>query len=256
MAGIMGNHGEIIRFRRTQLNQKLEFPWFLVLALALLIISGIFYRVLSNHFREFVDKPIILPVPLKEFPKEVGPWKGEDVPISQTILKVAGNDDYLSRLYINKSNNQWVNVYVAFTARPRTMLGHRPQVCYPASGWIHLGSEEISIKSKSGAIIPCLLHRFRRPAPRHEEILVLNYYILNGRLTINEKTFDSIGYRTPNIEGDIARYVTQVQISSTMEASARNAIHWFVDLLMDYFPDQSGIIKAAEDKDAIGDLTR
>ena len=164
-----------------------------VLALILLTLSGIGYRVLASRLQLVVDSPIILPVPLKAFPFTINNWVGKDVPIPVNIQRVAGADDFLSRLYINRISKQWANVYMPYTARPRTMLGHRPQVCYPAGGWVHDSTEHTKVVSKSGGDVPCLLHRFHKPAPNHDEKVVLNFYIVNGYLTDDESVFTGVG---------------------------------------------------------------
>jgi len=166
----------------------------------------------------------------------VGNWTGRDIPIPENIQRVAKNDDFLSRLYINK-NKKWVNLYVPYTARPRTMLGHRPQVCYPANGWIHDSTENENLTSKGGLRFPCLIHRFHKPGPNYEEIVIVNFYIVNGHITDDESVFSGISWRTPNLEGDIARYVSQVQFSSSLKHTAHMAAADFTDLLLEYFPD-------------------
>lgn len=84
------------------------------------------------------------------------------------------------------------------------------------------------------------------PAPRNDEIVVLNYYILNGEIAADESGFSGVGIRTPNIAGDPARYVTQVQISSILENSTLSAAVDFTDLILDFFPDRKGNVKAVE----------
>jgi hypothetical protein len=208
-----------------------------LLAFILLISFGIAYRVLAERLELFTDVKIALERPLNEFPMEFGGWQGSEVEISKTVQKVAGNDDFLSRLYMNSETNQWANVYVAYSARPRTMRGHRPQVCYPSGGWVHDGTVHDKVISASGRDIKCLIHRFRRPAPSSDEIVVLNFYILNGEVTDDEDKFAGVGFRTPNISGDAARYVTQVQISSVMENSVRSAAAEMTDLILSFFPE-------------------
>src|SRR4030042_348318 len=107
-----------------------------ILAVLLLVCSGITYRALASRLKLVVGTPVELPVPLSAFPKQIGHWAGNDVPISENIQRAAGNDAFLNRLFINKSSNLWANVYIAYTAHPRTMLGHRPQICYVAAGWV------------------------------------------------------------------------------------------------------------------------
>jgi EpsI family protein len=205
-------------------------------SVALLIAAGGLYRVVSGRLGFIVQTPIKLPVPLSGFPYELGSWKGEDLPLSEAVKRAARNDDYLNRTYINRSTNEHVNVYVAFTARPRTMFGHRPTVCYPASGWVHDGTVNTEVSSLSGRIIPSLLHRFHRTAPNSDALVVLNFYIVNGELTNDESIFSGIFWRTPNIRGNPARYVAQVQISSVSENSVRAASRDISDLLITFFP--------------------
>lgn len=215
-----------------------------LLACAMLLGSSVVYKVMANHL-DRLDNSITLPVPLKSIADTVGGWKGEDIPLSAAVLKVAGNDDYLNRLYVNKKSQQWANVYIAYSANPRTMLGHRPQVCYPSSGWQHKGTDHIKVKSKSGREVPCLLHRFYKAKSGSDEVVVLNYYVVNGQITNEEGTFSGFNWRAPSISGDIARYVAQVQVSSTLENSVLAATKEFTDLVFEYLPDENGYVEAA-----------
>jgi len=215
-----------------------------VLAVTMLILSGVGYRLFASRLKLVVETPITLPVPLSHFPVEIGQWTGKDIPIPENVQQVAGNDDFLNRLYINKSNNEWANVYIAFTARPRTMLGHKPEICYVGGGWIHDSTETSEFVSTYGRRVPCLIQRFHMPSPYHEERVVLNFYILNGQLVSNERGFSGVSWRTPNIAGDPARYVTQVQISSVLENSVREVAKDMTDLILNFFPDENGQVKA------------
>ena len=225
---------------------KMPVFWAWILTVLLLVSSGITYRVLASRLKLVVDTPIELPVPLSAFPMQIGHWTGKDVPIPTNIQRAAGNDAFLNRLFINKSSNQWANVYIAYTAHPRTMLGHRPQICYVAGGWVHEGTELTDVTSSTGREFPCLLHRFRRPSPETEETVVLNFYIVNGQLTSDERVFSGVGWRTPNIGGNPARYVTQVQISSIFENSVRSAARDIAELILEFFPDVNGKVRAIE----------
>ena len=218
--------------------------WFL--CVVLLISCGITYRVLASRLKLVIDTPVKLPVLLSAFPKQIGSWVGKNVPIPENIQRAAGNDASLKRLYTDEVTNQWVNVYITYTARPRTMLGHRPRICYVAGGWVHDSTLPVTVTSKAGRTVPCLIHRFHRPAPSNEEIIVLNFYIVNGQLTSDDGVFSGVGWRTPNINGDPARYVTQVQVSSILENSIWIATREMVELVIDFFPDELGRVKAVE----------
>lgn len=220
--------------------------WFFwLLAVLLLLSAGTAYRVVAQRL-ELVTSSIRLPVPLDAFPRRVAGWVGEDVPIPTNIQEVARNDAFVNRLYRNTSGKELVNVYIAYTARPRTMRGHRPRICYVAGGWVHDGTELTEFTSNLGRKLSCLIHRFHRPAPDYDQTVVLNYYIVNGRLTCDDGVFAGVGWRTPNIDGDPARYVTQVQISSTLENSTRAAARDMAELIFDFFPDENGGVRAAE----------
>lgn len=220
--------------------------WFVwLLAVSLLTGAGAIYRTLAFRL-ELVAGGVTLPVSLDTFPKRIGQWLGEDVPIPLNIQQAAGNDAFVNRLYKNRTSNEWVNVYIAYTARPRTMLGHRPRVCYVAGGWIHDGTEASQFTSHTGRKLSCLIHSFHWPAPDYEEMVVLNFYIVNGRLTFDHRVFSGVGWRVPNIGGDPARYVAQVQISSVLENSTRAAARDMVELMLELLPDEDGQVKAVE----------
>ena len=216
-----------------------------LISFLLLLISGMVYRTVVTHLEDSLSLPVTLPVSLAVFPTQIGEWTGEDVSIPENVIRIAGNDDYIYRIYRNRQTGHWVNVYVAYSGRPRTMVGHRPDVCYGAAGWICEVTIHSEFQSSDLDPVPCLIHRFRKPGPGGTEIVVLNYYILNGQITNNEDGFSGLGWRTPNISGDPARYVAQVQISASLESQVRLAAARMTDLICDFLPDQNGFVKAA-----------
>ncbi|MEA3224545.1 MAG: exosortase-associated EpsI family protein [Planctomycetota bacterium] len=216
-----------------------------LLAVLLLTSAGIMYRAMATRLDRIVNS-VTLPVSLDAYPRRIEQWVGEDVPIPLNIQQAAGNDAFVNRLYRNQASKEWVNVYIAYSARPRTMLGHRPRICYVAGGWTHDGTQTAQFTSRTGKELPCLVHRFHRPAPEHEETVVLNFYIVNGQLTCDDRVFTGVGWRTPNIGGDPARYVAQVQISSMLENSTLAAARDMAELIFDFFPDENGQVKAVE----------
>ncbi len=74
---------------------------------------------------------------------------------------------------------------------------------------------------------------------------MLNYYVVSGRITIDERAFEGLGWRTPNIEGDPARYVAQIQISSSSENSTVKLAEDITDKLLELLPDENGQVRAA-----------
>ncbi len=228
--------------------------WFVwILAVVLLISAGITYRVLASSLERITEKPIKLPVPLSDFPLQIGAWSGQDLDIPSTTLeymKTNFADDYFSRRYTNTVTNEVADVYVVYcSSRPGGILGHRPRVCYRGYGWVHDETQTEQFFSHGGRQITYLIHRFHMPAPMNNQKVVMNFYILNGRLTANEKDFSGLFGRRLNIAGDLARYVAQVQISSVLENSVRLMAKDIVDLILDYLPNQDGNVRAVQYND-------
>ncbi|MBN1818319.1 MAG: exosortase-associated EpsI family protein [Sedimentisphaerales bacterium] len=207
----------------------------------LLVGFGLVYRLVGDVSMGRIE----LPVPLRQMPMTTGDWQGEDRPLSEVILNVADNDDYVSRFYTNKESNLSASLYVAYTARPRTMLGHRPTICYVGAGWTHDKTTPDEFVTSSGRKVPCLIHNFHRPM-QSSEIVVMNFYIANGKLTHDEGAISGLGWRTPNIKGDIARYVAQVQIASIREIAVRQLAAAVTDEILRYLPDENGVVTAAK----------
>lgn len=222
------------------------------LAVALVVFSGLVYRAAAKRLERLLLAPISLSVPLSRFPTELADWVGKDVSVPQNILAVAQNDDFLSRLYTNNNTSQWANLYLVYSAHPRLLLGHRPDVCYVGAGWILDGAEPVEVISNSSRNIPGLMYRFSTREPECNELVVFTFYILNGKLVANQKAFSGIGWRSPNVEGNPARYVTQVQISSALENSVLAAVRDLADFIIDFFPDEDGTVNAAESVPPLG----
>jgi hypothetical protein len=225
-----------------------KFIW--VLAVLLLVSSGITYRLVASQLELLFDTPISLPVPMSVFPAQIGDWIGTDLVIpnvTKEYMEKNFADDYLSRRYIDTATGAWADVYIVYcSSRPAGILGHRPRVCFPAHGWIHDGTEPSQFISSTGREIRCLVHRFHKTAPTRYQIVILNFYILNGQITVDENDFSGPWDRRPNIASDPARYVAQVQISSTIENSIRTAANDMTDLILDFLPDSNGIVRAAD----------
>jgi len=218
-----------------------------ILTVFLLISAGISYRALESLTAETV---INLPIPLKTFPVLIGNWTGMDLSIptiTREYMEKNFADDFISRRYINSKTQAWVDVYIVYCAsKPGSMLGHKPQVCYPGNGWIHDSTVKSQFLTRQGNEIPCLIHRFQKPAPAYEETVILNFYIVNGKLATDQKGFSGFWGRRINITKNPARYVAQVQISSVLENPIRSAAKDMAELILDLLPDKNGTVEAAQ----------
>jgi len=217
--------------------QKLQLKWGILAFTAVLFFlgSGVLYRLFAERLNALSLVSVLPAIPLQDFPYQIGPWEGVDVPISETVLKVAANDDYVSRLYVDRNRNMKASLYVAYTAEPRRMLGHRPMVCYVASGWIHDGTQQDQIETLAGQEIPFLVHQFHKPGLAYQDAVVVNYYVVNGTLTADHKSFSGIRWRRPKITNGRPDYVAQIQTMSDSEQASRSLAIELSDYLLRHF---------------------
>ncbi len=186
------------------------------LVVLLVIAGGVAQRSFSGWVQAALDAPVQLDPPLRSLAHEIGDWRGEDIEMREAVLKIAGNDDYVNRAYTHAATRRQVSLYVGYTARPRTMLRHRPGVCYPSAGWTPADPSEQTLTLPDGRSLPVRVQTFFKPGLREARVVVLNYYVLAGVPTIDEHSFWSLGWRTPNLARDASRYVAQVQVTAVV----------------------------------------
>lgn len=221
-----------------------------MVAVVILLGGGMAYRVFASLWKMSADRHIELPIRLSQFPQRVGDWIGEELEIEPgTVIYMERNfaDDYVTLRYVNSSDQLWADVYIVFCAtRMAGILGHQPRVCYPGNGWIWERTIPSRFITSSGRAVECLVHSFRKPSPSYQQVHVLNYYVLNGRITLSEKEFSGWFGRRPNLAGDPARYVAQVQISSTIERAPKTLASLITEMILAFLPDESGHVAAAD----------
>jgi len=226
------------------LSGKNLFCWFC--GMMLVFGMGMVYRIHAGFLEEVVAKPVQLPIALTFLPRQTGQWDSRDVELSEEVRQAADCDDYVNRVYFDASSGEQANLYIAYSGRPRTMVGHRPQTCYTANGWIHQATRKTEFKTANGRTVPCLLHHFQKPYPSRDEIFVLNFYILNGHIVNEESGFSGLGWRTPNIKGESAFYVAQIQVSGVLENSVRRFANLITDSIIEILPDEHRNVHKAE----------
>ncbi|MEN6384978.1 MAG: exosortase C-terminal domain/associated protein EpsI [Phycisphaerales bacterium] len=206
-----------------------------IIVLSALLIAGVIYRSAAAKQQLIESQASLITIPLKEFPLKIKDWSGEDVMTDYPIAKATGCNDYMLRVYRN-ADRQWVNVYITFSAQPRKMIGHRPEVCFTASGWNIIKEAKTQFTTALGRRVPCVEFLFEKPVWPNDEMSVLNFYIFNGNLTDNHKNFSGIKWRRLKDDNEQFRYVTQIQISSSEAQAAKKAATEMTDLIINYFP--------------------
>lgn len=221
-----------------------------VAGMLVLILGGYVHRKVSAHIDVGTTRSGST-LNLNSFPKNIYGWQGEDLGIpatTESYMRKNFADDFFSRRYKHggeRGYRTYADLYVVYcTTRPASIIGHRPSVCYVNSGWIYDTMERRSFTTRSGRELPCLIHRLHRPAGQYAEVVILNFYVVNGEVLTDESQFAGLMGRRPNIGGKEAKYVSQIQISSKYENNVLEAARDMVDTLFEWLPDADGKTEA------------
>jgi EpsI family protein len=72
-------------------------------------------------------------VDVKHFPKIVGTWTAEDLPITEDEYAILETRNAFARRYTNSLDNNMVYLYIVYSQNNRK-VSHPPEVCYTGSG--------------------------------------------------------------------------------------------------------------------------
>lgn len=80
------------------------------------------------------ERPL-LKAPLDTLPKVIGTWVGQDVEMDADILERTQADDYVNRIYTDRSRpGRHVSLWVNYSQTGLNMR-HSPEICLPSGGW-------------------------------------------------------------------------------------------------------------------------
>jgi EpsI family protein len=159
-----------------------------------------------------------------EFPKEIGAWIGQDVPLQPEVKEILGDGDFLVRFY-RSPGQPYIDFFLAYFPTQRTgSTIHSPQNCLPGSGWIPADLKRIEL---TGGGQHGLVNRYiiAKGLDRH---LVLYWYQSNGRIVASEywaKIFlvaDSI--RRNRSDGALVRVVTPIGRGESVDSAEQRAL--------------------------------
>ena len=142
---------------------------------------------------------------------QIGSWTGQDVPLDETIVRKTGTDAHINRRYCRYNGVEHVGLYIAYGVTARALTPHRPEVCYVGAGWTLMDRQSVELPLEDGATLPCSVFHFSRGGLNAEKIVVLDYFIVDGRHCGDASLLQSRAWRG----SDTVDYVAQVQISST-----------------------------------------
>lgn len=184
------------------------------MAAALLLGGGVGYRALARQIDAALARSMKPAEPLDLLPERLGEWQGTDVPLADGVRRVPGFDDFfINRRYVEPRGRQSVGLFIGYTGRPRTRLGHRPDVCYAAHGWEQVSSRPIAVTTADGHSVPTVLYRFRSPDFLKPGQLVLATYLVSGTYCTDPVAYNRGAVRDPKLFSARSPYLARIQIS-------------------------------------------
>ena len=186
-------------------------------ATALLVGTGLGYRAVAARLVDWAAIAPFSPGTLAQLPLQIGDWTGRDQPLDERVIEVVDADDHISRLY-TRGGRKAVSLFLALRRRDvaygvpaRELMPHRPEVCYPAHGWMPVGSDTAQVETADGSRLGAQILRFQRGDLDVQRVTVLTYYIVDGRRARSPVELRPSGWRP---KGNV-RYIAQVEIAST-----------------------------------------
>lgn len=195
-------------------------------AMLLLLSGGVAFRGLSDYLTRPVDS---MPLPagtLDRIPFDIGGWVGKDVALDEQVIQATDTDALINRHYVASGGNGSVGLYVAYGIHGRDLAPHRPEVCYPGSGWTLIRTDDVLLKRPDGVGLECRVLTFSRGGLDNQNIVVVNYYIVDG---VPSPSVELLRSKLSRGSAGI-RYMAQVQLVCstnplvTVDIAKRHAI--------------------------------
>lgn len=175
-----------------------------------LIATGIAYRLMAQYLSRPSAEVVLTNEALAQLPMSIDRWSGRDVPLEASVIRATATDAHVHRTYTR--GRESVGLFVAYGIRARDLAPHRPEVCYPSSGWTLQQARPMDLPIADGSVIPVTVYRFTRGGVGgNQQVTVLNYYIVDGRVAADVSALRRRAWRGA---GGI-RYLAQVQITSS-----------------------------------------
>lgn len=194
-----------------------------VTATFFMFVFGASHRALTNRLTNPTGVSSMPPDALKKIPLQIGDWTGQEEPLDEAIIETADTDAHISRRYSRYNASEHVFLYIAAGKRARDLMPHRPEVCYTGAGWTRVSSYAKELLLEDGKKLPCSVFQFSKGALNTKNVIILDYYIVDGQLCRDISLMRSKIWRG---SGTI-NYVAQVQIVTdittvrTIEAALR-----------------------------------
>lgn len=212
--------------------------WIWVAGLALLLVAGVLNRWARSTRAAAAAAFVPLVEPLDSIPQQIGPYRGQDVPLRADVMQAAGVDSYVQREYVDHASGRRILLYVGYWGRENIGAGHGPEVCYPAAGWqVDSAAQEQLIRVPDRETAAMGLHRFVRMEPEGIRRCAVGFLaVVSGRLQPSSRGvfWHRPGYTLP----DGGHFLAHVHVSALPARAewedAEADIIEFTELVMPY----------------------
>jgi EpsI family protein len=183
-----------------------------VAASGLMLVFGLTYRGVAARLEGPSGAAPISQEALSRFPLQIGDWRGEEAPLDEAIIRATDTDAHLSRRYLRPGGLDAVLFYLASGVKARDLMPHRPEVCYTGAGWTLAGRQAVELPLGDSATLPCNILQFSRGALQTQQVVVLNYYLVDGQSCADVSLLRAKAWRGSGT----VRYVAQIQITAAV----------------------------------------
>ncbi len=180
--------------------------------LIVLVVSGLGHRYLLGQINLAMDRVITPVEPMASIPLSLGPWEGRDLPLEERIQRISGDDDFVNRIYTHRETGEVVSLYIGYIGKPRSWLGHRPDVCYRAFGFEERGQRPMQVTLENGRFVPAILYEFAQPRAGARRQVVMGTYLRNGRFLRAGDNLEQMTSRRPNLFSQQVTYLARIQV--------------------------------------------
>jgi EpsI family protein len=221
----------------------------LLTAIVIMFVFGTSNRILTNRLSDSQSVSPMSPDALNGLSMQIGNWTGQDKPLDAAIIEATNTDAHISRVY-QRNSMESVWLYVAAGRRTRDLMPHRPEVCYIGAGWTRLSSKSENLLLDEKTSLPCNIFRFSRGVLNTSNVIILDYYIVDGQYSRDVSLLRSKiwkGYGT-------VKYSAQIQVVApvTTDHSAETAKKLISDFAADSARSIFDILQNAADNQKQG----
>lgn len=175
--------------------------------------AGVGHRLLAARIDAYLSEYLRPRQPLATLPLEIASCQGTDVPLDARVKEIANEDDFVNREYWDAASGRTFGVYIGYIGRPRSRLGHRPDVCYATHGYQETAREKLELQVPGHGAVPAVFYEYAPPTPGRPNQVVLATFVINGRWVNDTASADAYNARGVNLFSRQLAYVGRLQVS-------------------------------------------